>query len=1075
MRFLYTIVFTFSCFALIAQTETPKTNSKSTVDLSNLKRAKITTSSAYNSNRQAAGIPLANQPLLRRQFQSGPQVNTLAKDGMPTIIQGVLANQSTARSREQKVFHYLEAIKSPIQIEAPAEEFQIVNQRKGIAGKEHIKLQQFHKGLKVYGGEAMLHTNRSGAIELFSGRNFPSPTITDVQPSIDATNAIALAMGHVAQFVNIVKEYDSPNAFIQKKEDHAELVIYHVEQDINKERLAWALNIHPNKVSHWKYFIDAQTGEILEQYKTLCQLHHGVKEAHNNEEAIGKPAEIVAFDGPESTQATDLNGATRTITTYNANGVYYLIDATKPMFDPRSDDLPNHAEGAIFTINAKNTSPATRNFDYEDITTTNNNWNFTLGALGVSAHYNAGITYDYFLNTHGRNSINDRGSNVVSFVNVSEDDGSSMENAFWDGQYIYYGNGGSTFKELARSLDVAGHEIAHGVVQTTANLEYQGESGAMNESFADIFAIMITRDNWAIGEEVVNTNVFRGGALRNLADPNNGGSSLNTPGWQPKSVSEQFRGSEDNGGVHINSGITNHAFYLYTTSALLGDDVNANALITEKVFYKALTDYLTSRSQFTDLRAAVILSARDLYGAQSAAVSAADQAFNGVGISTPSVSSILNTMSAPPTQESQPEEVEVNVGRDFVVFTDEATSKLYVQVEGGDIVPLSEKGVKSRPSITDDGSVMLYVGSDNTINQINIDWETGTFTEEVIDEQQIWRNVAISRDGKRLAALTEETDETFKDNIIYVIDFGLNDSKAYELYNPTYTQGITTGAVEFADAIEFDFSGENVLYDAFNSITSSFGETNFSYWDIGFIKVWENDINFWEQDEENNIRKLYSGLPEDDSVGNPTFSKNSPDVIAFDYIENFNNDDPADDNYYLLGANILTSKLDTILLNGELNFPSYSRTDEQIIFNATASNDAKVIATIPLAESKITAAGSAAVYVNQAEGAQLGVWFSNGSRTLSTSLSDIATDIEAFTISPNPFNDQISVDFQTETAQLLDIQVTNLLGQQVYLDTEKAIKGANQFQLNLPSLEAGTYILSFTSEKGIIARKIVKK
>ncbi len=1074
MRFLYTIVFTFSCFALMAQTETPKTTGKSTVDLSNLKRAKIATSSAYNTNRQAAGIPLANRPLLK-QLKSGPQVNTVAKDGMPTIIQGALPNQSSARSREQKVFHYLEAIKSPIQIEAPAEEFQVINQRKGVAGKEHIKLQQFYKGLKVYGGEAILHTDRSGAIELFSGRNFPSPSIKDVQPSIDATDAIALAINHVAQFDNIVKEYDSPNAFIQKKEDHAELVIYHIEQDIEKERLAWALNIHPNKVSHWKYFIDAKTGEILEKYKTLCQLHHGVEGAHPSEETIAKPAEIVPFGGPESTQATDLNGAARNITTYNDNGTYYLIDATKPMFDPRSDDLPNHAEGAIFTLSANNTSPATRNFSYQDITTTGNNWNSALGALGVSAHYNAGITYDYFLNTHGRNSINDRGSNVVSFVNVSEDDGSSMENAFWDGQYIYYGNGGNTFKELARSLDVAGHEIAHGVVQTTANLEYQGESGAMNESFADIFAIMITRDNWAIGEEVVNTNVFRGGALRNLADPNNGGSSLNTAGWQPKNTSEQFRGSEDNGGVHINSGITNHAFYLYTTSSLLGDDVNANALITEKVFYKALTDYLTARSQFRDLRAAVILSARDLYGAQSAAVSAADQAFRGVGINSPAVGDILNTMSAPPTQESEPEEVEANVGTDYVVFTDEATSKLYVQVAGGDIVPLSEKGVKSRPSITDDGSVMLYVGSDNTINQITIDWETGTFTEEVLDEQQIWRNVAISRDGRRLAALTEETDETFKDNIIYVIDLVLSDSKAYELYNPTYTQGITTGAVEFADAIEFDFSGENVLYDAFNSINSTFGESDFSYWDIGFIKVWENDINFWEQDEETNIRKLYSGLPEDDSVGNPTFSKNSPDVIAFDYIENFNNDDPTDDNFYLLGANILTSKLDTILLNGELNFPSYSRTDEQIIFNATANNDAKVIASIPLADSKITSTGNAAVYVNQTEGAQLGVWFSNGTRTFATSLNDLATDIAAFTINPNPFSDQIRVDFQTETAQILDIKMTNLLGQQVYADTEKAIQGANQFQLGLGELMAGTYLLTFTSEKGIISRKIVKK
>jgi len=357
MRFLYSIVFIFSCFSLIAQQEAISTTVQSKVDLSNLKKIKKPSNSAYNTNRQALGIPLSNSPFLR-QLQKGPQVNTVAKDGMPTLIQGTVTNKSASRSRDQKVFNYLEAIKTPIQIEAPEEEFQIVHQRKGISGKDHIKLQQFHKGLKVYGGEATLHTDRSGSIELFSGRNFPSPSITDIVPSINAASAIEIAIGHVAQFDKIVKGSDSPNRFIQEKEDKAELVIYHVEQDIKKERLVWALNIHPNRVSHWNYFVDAQTGAVLNQYKTLCQLHHhGVSEDSPTEKTIAaEPAEIIAFDGPESTQATDLNGAVRNITSFNDNGTYYLIDATKPMFDPRSDDLPNHAEGAIFTLTARNTS-----------------------------------------------------------------------------------------------------------------------------------------------------------------------------------------------------------------------------------------------------------------------------------------------------------------------------------------------------------------------------------------------------------------------------------------------------------------------------------------------------------------------------------------------------------------------------------------------------------------------------------------------------------------------------------------------------------------------------------------------
>ena len=649
-----------------------------------------------------------------------------------------------------------------------------------------------------------------------------------------------------------------------------------------------------------------------------------------------------------------------------------------------------------------------------------------------------------------------------------------MENAFWDGQYIYYGNGGSSFKELARSLDVAGHEISHGVVQNTANLEYQGESGAMNEAFADIFAVMIERDNWEIGEDVVNRNTFRSGALRSLADPHNGGTSLNTPGWQPDNVSEQFRGRQDNGGVHINSGIINHAFYLYTVSSILGDDVNANALMTEKVFYRALTTYLTAQSQFRDLRIAVIRSASDLFGANSAAVSAADAAFSEVGLPSPAVSAILNTTV--PTQESVPVEVEENIGQDFVVYTDADNSHLYIADGTGEVLvdPSSSVAVKSRPSVTDDGRKIVFIGADHKMYQITIDWAEGSLEEDIIEDTPIWRNVAISRDGNRIAAVTDDLlPDSEVDNLIYVFDFGLEEWQTFELYNPTFTTGVRTGAVEFADALEFDFTSESIMYDAFNTINSGFGTDQLNYWDIGFIKVWENDTNFWEQDIENNIRKLYSGLPEDDSVGNPTFSKNSPDVIAFDYIENFNDSDLDNDRFHLIGANISTSKLDTILTNGELNFPSYSRMDDRIIFNATA-NSTRVIAQVPLAENKIRGNGDASILVNQTPGAQLGVWFSNGRRTLSTSINDLAIDLEQFIINPNPFSNQLTINFHTATSQEIAVEIMNLLGQQVYARTEKTIQGANQIQINLPDLQAGTYIVSCTSEKGIISRKVVK-
>ena len=121
---------------------------------------------------------------------------------------------------------------------------------------------------------------------------------------------------------------------------------------------------------------------------------------------------------------------------------------------------------------------------------------------------NRAKAYLYFSNLHSRNSINGAGGNIISLVNVSDEAGQSMGNAFWNGQAMFYGNGDAAFTPLAAGLDVAGHEMSHGVVQSTANLAYQGESGAMNEAFADIFGSMIDRDDWKVGEDIANPSVF---------------------------------------------------------------------------------------------------------------------------------------------------------------------------------------------------------------------------------------------------------------------------------------------------------------------------------------------------------------------------------------------------------------------------------------------------------------------------------------------------------------------------------------------------------------------------------------
>jgi Zn-dependent metalloprotease len=129
--------------------------------------------------------------------------------------------------------------------------------------------------------------------------------------------------------------------------------------------------------------------------------------------------------------------------------------------------MPDEPVGGILTLDARNTSPSLSNFNVDLVRSSNNMW---LDKLSVSAQYNSLKAYEYFLNTFGRNSINGSGGTIVSIINVADDNGQSMDNAFWNGEAMFYGNGDEYFTKLAKALDVGGHEMSHGVVQNTANL-----------------------------------------------------------------------------------------------------------------------------------------------------------------------------------------------------------------------------------------------------------------------------------------------------------------------------------------------------------------------------------------------------------------------------------------------------------------------------------------------------------------------------------------------------------------------------------------------------------------------------
>lgn len=916
--------------------DTKRKTASATGDLAQILNADLVPPPGNRTGKQTLNATgsgqVAVQPLrLRvvRDSSSGLPIyieNRHARRLSTTTGAGRRAAISTAAA-ETATYQFLNQVKSLLHINKAEENFLIKQSIADELGQTHVRLTQTYEGIPVYGAELIAHLTDAGDIELVNGRYQTIPTGTVTRPKLSVQQAANKALTDVRK-VSLVRSFGDNILNMQPTE--GELCLYPVADGAV---LAYQLTVRPNMLERWQYTIDAQTGAVIDKYNHTC-----------------------GVDGPVKASGKDLNGVTRSLQTYLIGSKYYLIDATKAMYNAKTSKLPDDPVGGIWTIDARNTYGETMKV-YHVTSTNNTNW----APTAISAHYNAGIAYDYFRTTFTRNSLNGNGGTIISLINLAdEDDGKGLDNAYWNGKFMGYGNGRTAFKPLAGGLDVAGHEMTHGVVENTANLEYKNQSGALNESFADIFGAMIDREDWTIGEDVVQPTVFKSGALRSLANPNQGGKG--TLGYQPKNMGqyESLPNTEDgdNGGVHVNSGIPNYAFYLFATNGSVGRDK------AEKVYYRALSTYLTRTSKFLDARLAVVKAAGDLYGANSAEVTAAKAAFDAVGI-------VEAATTTPNTKPDAP----VAQGQDLMLVYGSLDNKLYSTTVGANPVKFDLKtaqGLRHRPSVTDDGKSAYYVSSDKRIRSVSL---IGNPTETIIQNEPRWSNVAISRDGSKLAALSYE-----KDASIWVYSFTKKQWKQFKLYNPTYAQGVSTGAVRYADSFEWDLAGEYIIYDAYNELTSADGE-NLDFWDVGFLYAWDGAKNDFGNGQ---VDKLFNDLEAGESVGNPSYSKNSPDIVSFDYFYS----DGTTDNYYVLAADLNKGKLEIVYENNTLGFPSYSRLDNRLVFSTETSTGREDIAAINLATDKVKPSGNVqTLYQN----AKWPVWYTQAVRTIPTRTSQSIT------------------------------------------------------------------------------------
>ena len=257
------------------------------------------------------------------------------------------------------------------------------------------------------------------------------------------------------------------------------------------------------------------------------------------------------------------------------------------------------------------------------------------------AYEGSGSTYDLYWSVYQRNSIDDHGMSMLSTVHY----GQGYDNAFWNGKQMVYGDGDSDLPESERlfnrftiALEVIGHELTHGVTQYEADLAYRSQPGALNESFSDVLGVLVKQRalgqtaaeaSWLIGEGLLTSNV-KGVAIRSMKEP---GTAYDDPvlGKDPQpGHMDQYQNlpaGDDNGGVHINSGIPNHAFYFVAME--LGGYAWDKA---GQIWYVTLRDRLRSTSDFQDAANKTYAVAGELYGIGSLERQAVKNGWSKVGI-----------------------------------------------------------------------------------------------------------------------------------------------------------------------------------------------------------------------------------------------------------------------------------------------------------------------------------------------------------------------------------------------------------------------------------------------------------
>ena len=534
------------------------------------------------------------------------------------------------------------------------------NEESDHLGYRHQRLEQIHQGVPVLGGDVSVHFDAQNNPYQVNGKYIPDLTLS-VTPSISANQAMDAAK---ADFVANKGAVADAIALVSGPE----LLVYALG---DSPVLAYQIVLRTRSDNTWKYWIDAQTGAVVRSVSTVCKIAAPTKTGGTSVTLTG-------------TRSAGEGGAVVTFAGWSQNNVYYMydpanyyylwnannsatatapttptLDAVQAVADSTTADLTSPAGTAGLV--ASFTDPST--YAYRSTT----NWG-TTDTTEVSIAVNMGKVFEYYRTIHNRNGVNGAngaaGKAVAAVVHFDK----NYVNAYWDGTAMYFGDGDNTMSTSLGVLDVCGHELTHGVTEYSANLNYQDESGALNESFSDVMGETIEfyaqpdgravypndtpgAADWKLGEDCW----LEGSCLRDMRNPAST-VTMSSGYQQPTKVGgtlwQNYKtDTSDNGGVHQNSGPQNFFYYLLSdggsgTNDGLSYSVTGIGITNARlVAYRALTVYCTTTTDYKGARDAWVSAANDLNPAWVPSVKAA---WNAVGVlgSSPVITSATSLRGA---------------------------------------------------------------------------------------------------------------------------------------------------------------------------------------------------------------------------------------------------------------------------------------------------------------------------------------------------------------------------------------------------------------------------------------------